>query len=620
MNGIWRIAAFTLVIFSTSLYAANLGKISGWVNSDEGSKGIQEAVVYFYTAAGEISDSVYSHSNGWFEKHLAAGDYLVSAEKGNYIREFYPGRYSVSEAKSIHISPGQIVTISFALERGGWIGGSFDIVGEDIQKGLAIAIKQDQPDEGWYQCRTVSGSFPQNYALLGLIPGVYKVMAQATSKGTIYYPGVTDPDDAATIEVDADNGVADISFLMEPVGSGLVTGRIFDEQTGAGLADVPVIAYQWQDSRDDPNLRMTASETDGSFRLHLTSGSYILYARCQGCLPGSEDVSIFYDNKLDPLYADPLVISDGDALEGIDFRFDLSDIYNLSVAGRILDDQNGEGLGGVLVEAVDYNTGRTLNSAYSVGSGEFAIDNLSSGVYLIAFSQMNVIPYFYHASEVWQDAEVVELTVDYRGIQTEAITQDYGNLGLSITGHVTARAEPLHNARIYAYPVGEDEPVAFARTNASGEYTIIRGLVPGFYTVVCDLFGYNYETYPEIIELDLLNNPDAPHVDFNLEQPTTEVTADFRTPELLRVMENYPNPFNERTVLQIYSGYSESIDSRIVVYDILGRNVGSKSITVDPGINHIGWGLDDFSRSVSSGIYFYKIDDFNHTFRMVLLK
>ena len=60
MNGIWRITALTAVLFSTSLYAADQGVISGWVQNDGESKGIQDAVVYIYGIDGEVLDSAYT--------------------------------------------------------------------------------------------------------------------------------------------------------------------------------------------------------------------------------------------------------------------------------------------------------------------------------------------------------------------------------------------------------------------------------------------------------------------------------------------------------------------------------------------------------------------------------
>ncbi len=620
MNGIWRITALTVVLFSTSLYAADQGVISGWVQNDGESKGIQDAVVYIYGIDGEVLDSVYTRPDGWFEKSVFSGEYLVSAEKGNYIREFYPGEFAKSEATSITVYPGQNITISFALERGGWIGGVFELRDEGNCRGLVIAIKIDQPDVGWYRSISLEGSFPRNYAICGLIPGTYKIMAQATDKSTVYYPGVDNFDEAATVNVVRNEGVPDISFFMESTGSGYVSGRVIDAESGEGLAAVPIFAYQWRDFLDDPNLKMTSTETDGSFRMQVSSGTYYLYAYCEDYIPGSGNVTVYYDDKLDPLYADPLTVDEGNTIDNIEFAFDFSNSYNLSISGSVYDKQTGEGLSGVSVEAIDYFTWETINSSVSVSSGEFSIDNLSSGSYLIMFSEMNVIPYFYRESETWQNAEVIELTTSFRGIQTEAITQDYGNLGLAIVGRVTHQGGPLNGARIYAYLVGEDRPISYAETNASGEYTMIRGLVPGSYTVVCDLFGFDFQQYPDIITLDLLDNPLEADVDFHLEQPTTGVNEKIELPQKISVLANYPNPFNAQTTIQIYSGYADSRNINIFVFDILGRNVGLKKAILYPGMNHIIWGPDNFNRAVSSGVYFYRVGDIDRTYRMLLLK
>ncbi|MEE9553094.1 MAG: T9SS type A sorting domain-containing protein [candidate division Zixibacteria bacterium] len=620
MNGIWRITALALVVFSTSLYATDLGVISGWVYNDGGSKGIQKAIVYIYTSDGEILDSVFTRPNGWFEKTVYSGVYLVSAEKGNYIREFYPNEFSQSEANSISVSPGQNIIISFELDRGGWIGGSFESRDGDIGRGLVVAIKMDQPDAGWYRSVILDGSFPMNYAVCGLIPGTYKIMGQADGKGSVYYPGVEDIDDAIAIDVIRNEGVPDISFFMESVGVGYVSGRVLDAETGEGLAEVPVLAYQWRNFHEDPNLKTTSTEIDGSFLMRLTSGTYYLYAYCEDYIPGSGNVTIYYDNKLDPLYADALLIDEGNIVENIEFEFDFSNLYNLSVSGTVYDEQTGEGLGGVSIEAIDYFSGETVNSSISVSSGEFSIENLVSGSYLILFSEMNVIPFFYRDSETWQNAEVIELNTSYRGIQTEAITQDYGNLGLAISGRVTSHSGPLDGVRIYAYPVGTDQPIAYAGSNASGEYTMIRGLVPGSYTVVCDLFGFDFQAFPDTITLDLLENPFESDVDFHLEQPTTDVTEIAKLPNKLEVLANYPNPFNASTMIQVYSSYDNSRNITMTVFDVLGRKVGLKRVILNPGMNHIAWGHDDFNQTVSSGVYFYRFSDIDSTFRMVLLK
>jgi len=620
MSRAYCITVLALVLYSSPSYASESGKISGKVYHDDGTTGINGAIVYIYNSSCEIFDTAVTSSIGFFEKSIPAGEYYISAEKGNYVREFFPGKYSFFESEIVGISPNQNVSVSFNLERGGWIGGNFDPGGEDVQSGLVVALKIDQPEAGWYKSAILSGSFPKNYAISGLIPGIYKVFGQATGKNTIYYPGVENAEDADQLEVIREEGVPDISFVLQPVGVGTLSGRIFDVETDSGLPGIRVLAYQWQNMEEDPNLKMTVTDCGGNFTFGLSSGKYYLCARCENCSWNTGTISLYYNNQLEPSRAETIDIYDGDVVDNIDFGFDFSNAYNLSISGRIYDRQTGGGLGGVSVMAINYDTGEETNSSISTENGDFSIDYLISGKYLVMFSEANVISYFYRDRETWQDAEIIDLSSDYRGIQTEAITQDYGNLGLAISGSVTTQYGSLSEARVYAYLVDDDRPTAFSITSASGEYTIIRGLVPGSYRIVCDMYGYDSETYPDVISLDLLDNPIADNINFYLGHPITEVSDRIEIPQTLQVLPNYPNPFNAQTMIQIYSGNGSSKVTRITVYNILGMRVGDRQVTIEPGLNYIEWGQDDFDRAASSGIYFYKVDGIDRMYRMVFLK
>ncbi len=609
-----------LTVPCSAILAADSGMISGWVYAEGNTEVIAEAKIYLHDLSGGVLDSVFTSDTGWFSAEVMPGEYLVSAGKGNFIRRFYPGQYRYSEAVRINVYPGQNTSIILYLEPGGWIGGLFGFSGEDIEKGLVTALKIDYPDAGWHKSIILQGSFPRDYILEGLIPGTYKALARATGKKTVYFPGVQDFGDATLIEVEWDAGVPDISFSLDPVGNGMVSGRVFGVGIPGGIADIPVIAYQWQNLWEDPNLKSALTGPDGRFDLQLSAGNYFFYADCDDCYPGSGRIVIYYDNQLDPMYADAVIVVAGDSIEGIDFEFDFSNSYNLSISGRVIDESTGLGLADAVTTAIDYYTGEAVNSSLTAGNGEFAIDNLPSGDYLIFFSGMNVIPYFYRATENWQSAEIVSLQRNYGGIESEAITQDYGNQVLAISGRVTSCSGPVSGARIYAYLVGDSRPKAYARTGASGHYAIINGLVPGSYTVVCDLFGYNAQTYPEIIELDIIQIPQAENIDFFLEPYNTDITGIGESPRRFEVFENYPNPFNAQTIIPIFSSYESIRVFEMTVYDVLGRIVGEKRVSINPGMNYIEWGVNDFDGFAGSGVYFYRIGDIPRAYRMILLK
>lgn len=88
-------------------------------------------------------------------------------------------------------------------------------------------------------------------------------------------------------------------------------------------------------------------------------------------------------------------------------------------------------------------------------------------------------------------------------------------------------------------------------------------------------------------------------------------------PKTFELSQNFPNPFNAQTTIK-YS-LPEASHVTINVYDLLGRNVATiVNEQKQPGYHQTVWN----SHSVSSGIFFYKIQagDFTEKKKMLLLK
>lgn len=86
-----------------------------------------------------------------------------------------------------------------------------------------------------------------------------------------------------------------------------------------------------------------------------------------------------------------------------------------------------------------------------------------------------------------------------------------------------------------------------------------------------------------------------------------EENVDLRSPEDFTLSQNYPNPFNSTTAIPFSVAKESKI--KIVVYDIKGEEI---VILEDsyymPGSYKVYWdGKDKWNRTVSSGIYFYKL-------------
>ncbi len=89
-----------------------------------------------------------------------------------------------------------------------------------------------------------------------------------------------------------------------------------------------------------------------------------------------------------------------------------------------------------------------------------------------------------------------------------------------------------------------------------------------------------------------------------------------------RLAQNYPNPFNPATTISYQIPRAGHVELNI--YDVSGRLVRKLvDSQKSEGLHSVEWnGKDNSSRSVSSGIYFYRMksSDFVETKRMVLLR
>ena len=87
-------------------------------------------------------------------------------------------------------------------------------------------------------------------------------------------------------------------------------------------------------------------------------------------------------------------------------------------------------------------------------------------------------------------------------------------------------------------------------------------------------------------------------------------------------LSNYPNPFNPETTINYQ--LPENGNVRLAVYNLKGQKVKTLvDKTLESGNHIVIWnGTDENNKSVSSGIYFYKIKTDNHeeTRKMILMK
>ncbi len=99
--------------------------------------------------------------------------------------------------------------------------------------------------------------------------------------------------------------------------------------------------------------------------------------------------------------------------------------------------------------------------------------------------------------------------------------------------------------------------------------------------------------------------------------------ADFsNVPTEFDMAQNYPNPFNPETSIQFV--LPNTVKVKLEIYNTLGQRIRLLvNSQLNAGVHTVMWnGRDDFGRSLSSGVYFYRIeaDRFTKTSRMVMMK
>jgi len=101
-----------------------------------------------------------------------------------------------------------------------------------------------------------------------------------------------------------------------------------------------------------------------------------------------------------------------------------------------------------------------------------------------------------------------------------------------------------------------------------------------------------------------------------------EIEGDNLLPIEFGLAQNYPNPFNPETIIKF--DIKHRTDVNISIFNILGQKVTTLADSeFEAGHYQATWnGTDDNGKSVSSGMYFYRLeaDEFTDTKKMIMLK
>lgn len=213
------------------------------------------------------------------------------------------------------------------------------------------------------------------------------------------------------------------------------------------------------------------------------------------------------------------------------------------------------------------------------------------------------------------------------GTPAIAISADSFNFGEHINGEFTAIPFTITNSgdAVMIGTISGNELFRVKLSTAT-EYTqSINYIIPGGASL-----DYEVMMFPlrpgSVNSVLVITSDDSLHLFTNIPINATVLPTaneDNNNPVLVTALKgNYPNPFNPETSIS----FSLKADSKVTleIYNLLGQKVRTLANgALKKGNHNLKWnGKDDNDRSVSSGIYFYRMtaDNYSSTQKMILMK
>ena len=290
------------------------GAISGRVTAANTGTGLSNVAVSIFNAAGESVAYAYTNSSGaYITTVLPTGNYRVRFEaqstSGGYAPADYPAMVVVT-------SPNITPNIDAALALGATIAGrvtaadsglplpDIDVVVYD-SSGEEIGGATTRPD-GTY---TTSQGFGIGTYRVG-----FNVYGNASGYAAVFYNNKTSLATASSITISSATNVSGIDAAL--VKGGLISGRVTDAATGAGLSRIDIEVY-------DSSGNQVATGYTGPTGVYITDPAIITGSYRVRFVPSSYTelggyIATFYNNKTTLATADAVQVSASATQSGID--------------------------------------------------------------------------------------------------------------------------------------------------------------------------------------------------------------------------------------------------------------------------------------------------------------
>ena len=279
--------------------ASGTGAIKGRVVDGVSGAAITRARVQL-TGSGRVRPPTLTDGAGGFAfTELPRGTFNLMVEKPTYMPGFYPnrGRTLRSSMKALALDDGESIgNLTIPLFRGGAISGRvIDASGDPVEY-ADVRLLRASPGDGRPVMRGGSNTndlgefrFPRTE------PGAYIVMVRPRRTGgddralnapatpqpiPTYYPGAAALDQAQPIKVARGQSISDVDVVLAEGIPAIVSGVVVGEDgEPVGPAGYIMARSAMRDVQMPVEVAGTGLRPDGTFRLSLAPGDYVLEAR-----------------------------------------------------------------------------------------------------------------------------------------------------------------------------------------------------------------------------------------------------------------------------------------------------------------------------------------------------
>lgn len=479
---------------SVQLHIGQVGTISGTVTASDTSLPLQDVYLEIYNSSGSYAGYGYTDSTGQYTSEGLSADtyFIIAYGSSGYLDKLYDnfpcdgGNCDVLTGTPVTVAAGANTPgINFALDPGGSIAGQItDATSGHPIPYAGVEIYDESGSYAAYGYTDETGTYKAD----GLITGTYFVRTSAYGDyldelyDNIPCTPYCDETTGTPVAVTQGQTTSGISFALEHLGH--IAGRVTDEATGAGIANVEV------DIMSETGSWMGGGYTDSSGNYtatRLPTGNYYAVAYDYN----SGHIGELYDNiscpngNCDMFTGTPIHVQTGGTTSGINFAL----VHGGTIVGRVLG-AGGLPLGGARVTIYDVNAD-SVSGDYADGSGYYAASGLTTGTYYVSANADGYLDEVYNdfpcpnysCSPLAGDPVDVTLGQIVTGISF-TLTRA-GSISGVVTESATHNVVPYAEIDIYD---ASGEWMGYGYSDEQGKYTA-GGLFTGNYFATVSTYG-----------------------------------------------------------------------------------------------------------------------------------